>query len=228
MTQGKYKILVVEDDLVLSGKISNFLRKENFLCTEAGSAKKAKRIIVKARPDIVILDLNLPDEDGLSLLSQLRSKDDLPVIVVSGRNNDMDKLKGLSVGADDYITKPFNPAELLLRIKTILKRTYKTSGLSKLSFGSIILDLDTRVVRKDGNVIPLTAKEFDLLVFLSKNPRQVYSREEILENVWNNKTRSSSATVTEHIRRLRLKLEADPASPRHLCAVRSSGYQFIP
>jgi DNA-binding response OmpR family regulator len=109
-----------------------------------------------------------------------------------------------------------------------LKRTYKTPSLSKLSFGSITLDLDTRVVRKDGAVVPLTAKEFDLLVFLSKNPRQVYSREEILENVWNNKTRSSSATVTEHIRRLRLKLETDPASPRHLCAVRSSGYQFIP
>lgn len=228
MSETKYKVLVVEDDKVLANKLSSFLRKENFLCTEALSAAKAKRVIVKARPDIVVLDLNLPDEDGMQLLSQLRSKDDLPVIVVSGRGTDGDKLKGLSVGADDYLTKPFNPSELVLRIKTILKRTYKNPSISKLSFGSILLDLDTRMVRKENRAVPLTAKEFDLLVFLSKNPRHVYSREEILENVWSSKSTSSAATVTEHVRRLRQKLEDDPASPRHLCAVRSSGYQFIP
>lgn len=227
MIVNKHKILIVEDDPILITKIANFLRKEQFLCTEANSASKAKRVIVKSPPDLVILDLNLPDGDGLQLLQQLRLKNDLPVIVVSGRNAENDRVKGLLTGADDYLTKPFNPNELVLRIRTVLKRSYRSPRGSKVSFGAITVDVESRTVTQGDTLINLTSKEFDLLVFLSKNPNRIYSRDEILANVWSANTKSSKSTVTEHIRRLRLKIEEDPASPRHLCAVRSSGYQFI-
>ena len=228
MIQDKHKILIVEDDHVLIAKISNFLRNEQFLCTEAQSASKAKRVIVKSRPDLVVLDLNLPDGDGLELLQELRLKDDLPVVVVSGRNADTDKVKGLLVGADDYLTKPFNPNELVLRIRTILKRSHSTQRSSRFDFGEIMVDTEKRTVTQGTKLVKLTSKEFDLLVFLTQNPNKVYSREELLGNVWHSSSKSSKATVTEHVRRLRLKIEQDPASPRHLCAVRSSGYQFVP
>ena len=223
------KVLVVEDDADVRTATVAALRSAGFLCSEAGDAARARKVIVKARPDIVILDLGLPDSDGLELLRELRSKDELPVIVISGRGAEDDRVIGLEIGADDYMTKPFSARELATRAKNVLRRASSMVTGPRISFGEIALDVDAREVRREGSLLALTAKEFDLLVFLARHPRTVFTRIDLLREVWLSDTENrSEATVTEHVRRLRLKLEIDPANPRHLSAVRGVGYRLVP
>ena len=221
------KVLVVEDDEELRTAIVSALRWAGFLCSEAGNVERARKVIIKARPDILILDLGLPDGDGLSFLTELRRTDSLPVLVVTARDTEDDKILGLEVGADDYITKPFNHRELASRVRTVLRRTGPSSS-GKLGFGSTLLNSESREVIHKGITINLTAKEFDLLYFLVKHPKTVFSRLDLLREVWHSDDEGAQATVTEHVRRLRQKIEEDPSSPRHLCAVRGVGYKLVP
>lgn len=223
------KVLVVDDDEQTRNLVTAGLRREGFLVCEAADVSRARKVISKNRPDIVILDLSLPDGDGLDLLSTLRTADNLPVVVCSGRDGEQDRLIGLEMGADDYVTKPFSVRELAMRVRVVLRRIQNTpSTPTSLHVGQVIIDVEAREVRRNGQVIQLTGREFELLVFLARNPRTVFSRSELLTNVWHTSGDRSEATVTEHIRRLRLKLEEDPASPRHLCAVRGIGYRVVP
>lgn len=223
------KVLLVDDDKNTRLAISSGLRKEGFLVCEVEGVKKAFIAIRKNRPDVVVLDLSLPDGDGLDLIKEIRKNDMLPVIVCSGRNSENEKVLGLELGADDYITKPLSIKEMASRIRTVLRRgNAMPIQPNNLHLGDISIDSERKEVRKGSILIDLTNKEYDLLYFLVKNPRKEFSREELLNQVWVNKKDRSVATVTEHVRRLRNKLEEDPASPRYLCAVRGIGYRAMP
>ena len=223
------KVLVVDDEAHTRNAVSAGLRREGFLVCEAADVSRARKVIAKSRPDIVVLDLGLPDGDGMDLLTSLRTTDNLPVVVCSGRDGEQDRLSGLEQGADDYITKPFSVRELAMRVRVVLRRIQNMpSTPTSLHLGPVVIDVEGREVRRNGASIQLTAREFELLVFLARHPRTVFTRAELLSNVWHTAGERSEATVTEHVRRLRLKLEEDPASPRHLCAVRGVGYRVVP
>lgn len=224
-----FKILVVEDDASARAAILMSLRSQGFLCSEADSGARARRVISKSRPDLVVLDLGLPDGDGLDLLRELRESDDLPVVVCSGRGTERDRVVGLDVGADDYLAKPFSARELVSRVRSVLRRARATPQMTVLRFGQVELNLGTREATVSGSPVSLTAREFELAAFLAMHPRAVFSRADLLREVWRSAPNDKSeATVTEHVRRLRLKLEGDPASPRHLRAVRGVGYRLVP
>ena len=226
--EAKYRILVVEDDLEVREALCKVLRENGFLCSEAGEIGKAKRIILKSRPDLVVLDLGMPDSDGSYFLREIREIDNLPIIVCTGRGSDKDKINNLDYGADDYITKPFNPIELVSRVKNVLRRSGTTPAKGKVFFGDVVIQLDTREVTKAGNQINLTSKEYDLLLHLARHPRTVFSRDSLLKSVWAVSGDRSEATVTEHVRRLRVKIENEPDNPKNLLAVRGVGYKLIP
>jgi two-component system phosphate regulon response regulator PhoB len=224
------KVLVVDDDENTRNVLVSGLRREGFLVCEAGDVARARKVLAKNRPDIVVLDLGLPDGDGIDLLRTLRATDSLPVVVCSGRAGEADRLNGLEVGADDYVTKPFSVRELAMRLRVVLRRGRNLApSPASLQIGTVVIDVDSREVRRDGQLVQLTTREFELLVYLAKHPRTVFTRAELLTNVWHSANGDrTEATVTEHVRRLRMKLEEDPASPRHLCAVRGVGYRAVP
>lgn len=223
------KVLVVEDDPQARAAILLALRSDGFLCSEAGDATRARKVISKSRPDIVVLDLGLPDGDGLDLLREVRTSDDLPVVVCSGRGTENDRIVGLDVGADDYLAKPFSPRELVSRVRSVLRRANTTPPQSVLRFGNVEINVNTREVTVAGEPVALTAREFELMAFLAQHPREVFSRADLLKAVWRvAPTSKSEATVTEHVRRLRIKLEAEPSTPKHLRAVRGVGYRLVP
>jgi two-component system phosphate regulon response regulator PhoB len=224
----QHRVLVVDDDADTRTAVCEALRWAGMLCSEAQDVARARRVVVKNRPDIVILDLSLPDGDGLDFLRELRNSDDLPVLVLSGRDGEQDRIAGLDLGADDYLTKPFSAKELASRVRSVLRRAHSTPGGSRLSFGNVVIDVEARDARRGGQPLHLTTKEFDLLVFLARHPRTVFSRTELLNEVWTGPGDRGEATVTEHVRRLRLKIEIDPAEPRHLAAVRGVGYRLVP
>jgi DNA-binding response OmpR family regulator len=224
------KVLIVEDDELVRDALATALREGGFVVALADSSERARYVMQRSRPDIVVLDLTLPDQDGLELLAEIRTSDDIPVIVCSGRDGEDDKIAGLELGADDYVSKPFSPRELVSRCKTVLRRaaTPQSAGADH-HFGDVTVNLSTREVTKAGEPLALTAKEFDLLQHFLRFPRVAFSRPQLLKAVWRGGAQSNSeATVTEHIRRLRLKLEDDAATPKHLCTVRGTGYRFIP
>lgn len=226
---GTHKILVVEDDDSTREAILTALRWAGFLCTEASDAARARHVVSSYRPDLIVLDLGLPDGDGLDLLIDLRKNDDLPVVVCSGRDSELDRVNGLDVGADDYVTKPFSPRELALRVRSILRRggtvTVETSNV--LSFGDVVIDVVAHEVTVRNKPVSLTTREFDLAVFLARNPRTTFSREQLLQHCWRGGKRSQ-ATVTEHVRRLRSKIGDDQENPRHIVAIRGIGYRLNP
>jgi DNA-binding response OmpR family regulator len=225
-----YKVLVVDDDPAARAAVSVGLRRDGFLTAEAGEAGRARLVITKNRPDLVILDLGLPDADGLDLLRDIRADDDIPIIVCSARAEELDRIIGLELGADDYVTKPFSPRELASRAKTVLRRSKVTAApvAPPLSFGPISIDPDAREVYRDGALVVTTAKEFDLLLHLAQAPRAIFSRLDLLREVWNSAPEwQSEATVTEHVRRLRLKIEEDATSPKYLTTVRGVGYRLM-
>lgn len=223
------RILVVEDDPLVSASIAGELRKNGYQCAEVATGARARNAVAHSRPDLMLLDLGLPDGDGVELLKELRASDPLPVIVISGRDTETDRIRGLDLGADDYITKPFSPREVSSRVTSVLRRSEVSPSRSILRFGDVKIDVNAHEVRKNEKTVSLTAKEFDLLVCLARQPRTVFSRSDLLREVWANRSgQCSEATVTEHVRRLRLKLEENPSSPRHLCAVRGVGYRLVP
>jgi DNA-binding response OmpR family regulator len=178
----------------------------------------------------VLLDLMLPVLDGLEVCRRIRETAPIPVVMLTARGEENDRIAGLELGADDYVTKPFSPRELTARVKAVLRRASGGVALSSrvdVEGGGIHVDLVAHEARRDGELIALTAKEFDLLVYLMVNPRRAFRRDELLEAVWG-WSFGDTATVTVHVRRLREKIEADPSDPRHLCTVRGVGYRFEP
>jgi DNA-binding response OmpR family regulator len=222
-------VLVVDDEPIVRDVIVRYLRRDGFATLEAGDGDRARELIETADPTLVVLDVMLPGTDGLELCRWIRSRSDLPVIMLTARGEEADRIVGLELGADDYVTKPFSPRELAARVRTVLRRA--TGGVTRperLEFGDVVLDGASREVTRAREPVTLTAREFDLLWFLASNPRRVFSRSHIMDRVWGHAPALDTGTVTVHIRRLREKLEPDPARPAHLQTVWGVGYRLDP
>jgi two-component system, OmpR family, phosphate regulon response regulator PhoB len=227
---GPIRVLVAEDDVDLQGFLRDTLEAEGMTVQVASDGAGALLAVGSEPPDIVLLDLDLPDLDGLDVLSAIRKRGDLPIIVLTGRRLEQDRVIGLERGADDYVVKPFSARELVARIRTVLRRSDHASEAEVsdvLTFDGLVIDRTARDVTVDGRPVELTKREFDLLAFLAAHPRRVFSRQELLSEVWGSSEEwQVPATVTEHIRRVRLKVEPDPAAPRWIHNVRGVGYRF--
>ncbi|MGI8663645.1 MAG: response regulator [Acidimicrobiales bacterium] len=225
------RVLVVDDDTALADVVSRYLEREGFAVEVANDGATGLERALATLPDLVVLDLMLPVLDGLEVCRRLRQAAPIPVVMLTARGEEDDRIAGLELGADDYVTKPFSPRELTARVKAVLRRaangSVTVSSNAPLSAGNIDIDLVAHEVRVLGDVVALTAKEFDLLVHLMANPRRAFKRQELLEAVWG-WTYGDTSTVTVHIRRLREKVEVDPSDPTHLCTVRGVGYRFEP
>jgi two-component system response regulator ResD len=222
-------ILVVDDEPTLREVVVRYLEREGYRALEAGDGDEAEALVRSDAPSLVILDLMLPGTDGLEVCRRIRARSSLPVIMLTARGEETDRIVGLELGADDYVTKPFSPRELVARVRTVLRRTGQPSEPREvLQHGDLVLDSASRDVRKGGRLIRLTAKEFDLLWFLAANPRRVFSREHLMASVWGYQAAFDTGTVTVHIRRLRAKIEEDAARPRHIETVWGVGYRFSP
>lgn len=223
-------VLVVDDDRALAEVVSRYLVREGFDVTLATDGASGLSLALETLPDLVVLDLMLPVIDGLEVCRRLRQTVPIPVVMLTARGEEDDRIAGLELGADDYVTKPFSPRELTARVKAVLRRAaggVSGAGVASLAGAGVEVDLVAHEVRRDGEPVPLTSKEFDLLVHFLANPRRAFRREELLESVWG-WTFGDTATVTVHVRRLREKLEADPSDPRYLVTVRGLGYRFEP
>jgi DNA-binding response OmpR family regulator len=222
-------ILVVDDEPIVRDVIVRYLNRDGFETLEAADGDDARRLIETRSPSLVVLDLMLPGIDGLELCRWIRGRSDVPVIMLTARGEETDRIVGLELGADDYVTKPFSPRELATRVKTVLRRTQgPLARAERLEFGDVVLDGASRDVTKAGRSVSLTAREFDLLWFLASHPRHVFSRDLLMDRVWGYSAALDTGTVTVHVRRLREKLEDEPASPRHLQTVWGVGYRFDP
>ena len=220
------KILVVDDEALLVKGIRFNLQNDGYDVICGSSGLDAVRLTREEKPDLLILDVMMPQMDGLTACRKIREFSTLPIIMLTAKSENLDKLAGFDCGADDYLTKPFQILELKARIRALLRRAGLESRSSQLSGGSISLDAGSRNARKNGTTVELTAREFDLIEFLMKNPNQVFSREALLEALWGDDSRSDSRTVDVHIRRLREKLEDNPAQPKYILTKWSVGYYF--
>jgi DNA-binding response OmpR family regulator len=222
-------VLVVDDEPIVRDVVVRYLRRDGFETLVAGDGDAARRLIEEGEPSLVVLDVMLPGTDGLALCRWIRSRGDLPVIMLTARGDEADRIVGLELGADDYVTKPFSPRELAARVQTVLRRAKPpSSDAVRLELDGLVIDPHTREVLRDGERLRLTAKEFDLLFFLASNPRQVFSRDQLMGRVWGYEAAVDTGTVTVHVRRLRSKIERDPSSPEHLETVWGVGYRFVP
>jgi DNA-binding response OmpR family regulator len=222
-------VLVVDDEPIVREVVVRYLEREGHTTLEAGDGIAARAAIEKSPPDLVLLDVMLPGADGLDLCRWIRSSSELPVIMLTARGEEADRIVGLELGADDYVTKPFSPRELAARVRTVLRRSGpRAPAEERLSFGDVELEQATREARQAGREVRLTAKEFDLLWFLASHPRRVFSRDQLMASVWGYTAALDTGTVTVHIRRLRKKLERDPSQPQHLQTVWGVGYRLVP
>ena len=222
------KILVVDDEELLVKGIRFNLQSEGYEVITGFNGIEAVQLTKSESPDLVYLDVMMPEMDGLTACTKIREFSNVPVIYLTAKADDMDKLMGVDRGADDYLTKPFNILELKARIRALLKRSgvaEKQKG-NLLTIGSITLDLDARNAYSYGNLADLTAKEFDVIEFLMRNPNRVYSREVLLDTIWAYEYRSDIRTVDVHIRRIREKLEKNPAQPEYIMTKWGVGYYF--
>ena len=223
------KILVVDDEALLVKGIRFNLQNEGYEVITGSDGLDAVRAVQEQNPDLVVLDVMMPNMDGMTACEKIREFSDIPIILLTAKTDDMDKLMGFEYGADDYLTKPFNILELKARIRALLRRagvSERKSTNNSLTIGSISLDLDARNAYRSGTLADLTAKEFDVIEFLMKNPNRVYSREALLDTIWAYEYRSDIRTVDVHIRRLREKLEENPAEPKYILTKWGVGYYF--
>jgi DNA-binding response OmpR family regulator len=235
-------VTIVEDDAAIAEGLALNLRLQGFRTEEVGDGETARTRIEEGRPDLVLLDISLPKQSGIWVLERLReAANHVPVIVLSARQDEFDKVAALRLGADDYVTKPFALAELLARVAALLRRarlhlpaqgaTADAPGSdarkSDILFGDVVINLDTRTVVRAGQPVKLTHREFELLVFLGRSGGRVYSREELVRQVWGLEHPGQARTVDNFIAQLRAKLEQDSERPRHLLTIRGSGYRFV-
>ncbi len=225
------RVLVVDDDEAVRTLASWQLESDGFAVDQAGDGAEALTAIAVDRPDLVVLDLTMPGVGGLDVLRRVRTAaatETLPVIVLSGRSGETDRIVGLDLGADDYLVKPFSPGELAARVRSVLRRARPASPEPPVVSGRLAIDAGAREISVDGEPVELTAREFDLLAFLVAHPRQVFSRAQLLGQVWRSEGWQGEATVTEHVHRLRAKLGLDPAARPRIRTVRGVGYQLDP
>jgi len=226
-------VLIVEDEESLADPLAFLLRKEGFETTVVTDGPSALAEFDRAGADIVLLDLMLPGMSGTDVCKQLRSRSSVPVIMVTARDSEIDKVVGLELGADDYVTKPYSARELIARIRAVLRRGAESDADSQvddavLEAGPVRMDVDRHVVHVDGEPITLPLKEFDLLEYLLRNSGRVLTRGQLIDRVWGADYVGDTKTLDVHVKRLRSKIEADPAKPRHLLTVRGLGYKLEP
>ena len=222
-------VLVVDDEPIVREVVVRYLEREGHTTLEADRGDRAREVLEQQTPDLVVLDVMLPGTDGLELCRWIRARSDLPVILLTARGEEADRIIGLELGADDYVTKPFSPRELAARVRTVLRRSAPSEDpRARFTFGDLEVDTRTREVRKSGTELRLTAKEFDLLAFLAGNPRRVFGRDQLMSRVWGYEAAFDTGTVTVHVRRLREKIETDPSTPLHLQTVWGVGYRLVP
>ena len=222
------KILVVDDEELLVKGIRFNLQNDGYEVITGSNGLEAVQAVQTQSPDLVVLDVMMPEMDGLTACSKIRAFSNVPIILLTAKVADMDKLMGFDHGADDYLTKPFNILELKARIRALLRRSgaEDKKSTNELTIGSITLDLDSRNAYRGDELVELTAKEFDVVEFLMRNPNRVYSRENLLDTIWAYEYRSDIRTVDVHIRRLREKLEENPAEPNYIMTKWGVGYYF--
>lgn len=230
-------ILVVEDEPSIAEVVGLYLQRAGYQVQTATDGKVAMSKLEAHIPDLVVLDIMLPEVDGLSLTRWLRDRSDVPIIMLTARREEIDRIAGLEMGADDYVVKPFSPQELVSRVRAVLRRVKKAASPDgdqaqqsepPLTFGELVIDALSRTVTLGDQEVVLTAKEFDLLYLLARHPRQVYTREQLLERIWGGAAYIDPSTVTVHIRRVREKIEANPSDPKRLVTVWGVGYKFEP
>lgn len=233
-----FKILVVEDEVTVRRVIRQYLEREGYTVIETDNGGQALQLLHQEEPDLLILDIMLPGIDGYTIARSLRrpvddnNVQDIPIIMLTARSEESDRLTGFEVGTDDYVTKPFSPRELVMRVKALLRRSKPDTPLSNiemgktLTFDGLILDPNTRLVQRDDTSIELTHKEFELLYFLASNPRHVFSRTQLLDQIWGYDFYGDDSNVTVHVHRLREKVEVDPTKPKYVHTVWGVGYKF--
>ncbi len=224
-------ILVVEDEPSIREVVTLYLERAGFEVSSVTDGDAAVESLDRNMPDLVVLDLMLPGIDGFEIARYLRASGETPIIMLTARRDEVDRIAGLEMGADDYVVKPFSPQELVSRVRAVLRRTRGGSlaeDAAILEFDGLRIDPGTRLVEVGGEEVQLTAREFDVLHFLASHPRHVFNRDQILDRVWGLAAYIDSGTVTVHIRRLREKVEADPSNPRHILTVWGVGYKFEP
>jgi DNA-binding response OmpR family regulator len=226
------RIVVVDDDPTVADVVGRYLVRDGHTVECVHDGYEALRRIAEQPPDLVVLDLMLPGMDGLEVCRRLRARWPIPVVMLTALGDETDRLVGFETGADDYVTKPFSPRELALRVRSVLRRSRGAGLPDKLDLGSIVdgdlvVDLSAHQVRVDGKLVQLTSREYDLLVYLVQNPRKAFTREQLLAEVWS-WSFGDTSTVTVHVRRLREKLEADPTLPKRIVTVWGVGYRYEP
>jgi len=223
------RVLVVDDDATVAEVVTRYLEREGFAVDAVGDGVAALAQAAVRPPDLVVLDLMLPTLDGLEVCRRLRASAPIPIIMLTARGDEDDRVLGLELGADDYLSKPFSPKELTARVKSVLRRATAplrvVPGPTVLEASALRVDTAARQAHRDGEPLALTAREFDLLCFLMRSPHRAFSRGELLEYVWGH-TYGDTSTVTVHIRRLREKVERDPSTPEHILTVWGVGYRF--
>jgi two-component system response regulator ResD len=223
------KILVVDDEPNIREVVGLYLRRDGHEVVSASDGEEALREFGESEPDLVVLDLMLPKMSGLEVCRRMRAQRRVPLIMLTARGEEEERIGGLSLGADDYVVKPFSPRELTARVAAVLRRVEESlepAGRKVLSFEGLRIDPNTRAVLVDGEPATLTAREFDLLYHLASAPGRVYTRDQLMETVWGYAFSADTSTVTVHVRRLREKVEPDPARPRYLQTVWGVGYKF--
>lgn len=229
----KRRILIADDDEPTRRLLAQSLEEEGYQVQVAADGRQTLEIASNFLPDLILLDVKMPEIDGLEVARRLHAKSSIPIIMLSALTDDIDKVAGLSAGSDDYVTKPVRPRELLLRMQALLRRAEASEATDPplegdLRYDDLVIRPRLHVVERDGIPIDLSANEFDLLYFLASHPRQVFTRQQLLDRVWHYEYFGDSNTVTVHMSRLRKKVEPDPANPRHLRTVWSVGYKFVP
>ncbi len=225
----KGKILVVDDEPSIGEVVRLYLEQAGYQVTVLEDGEAARQALLQEPPDLLILDLMLPSVDGLELTRFVRARSDLPIIMLTARKEETDRIVGLEMGADDYVVKPFSPRELVSRVKAVLRRTRPDpggAGQRPVTVGDIHIDPRTRQVHVRGREVGLTSKEFDLLWTFATHPRQVFNRTQLLDRVWGVTEYVDPSTVTVHVRRLREKIEEDPSNPRYIVTVWGVGYRM--
>ncbi len=229
---GDKRILIIEDEPSIAEVVSLYMKRAGYQVQIAATGRQAMAILEQQIPDLVILDLMLPEVDGLALTRWLRDRSDVPIIMVTARREEIDRIAGLEMGADDYVVKPFSPQELVSRVRAVLRRLGREQAEAEsdraLSFEGLTIDPRSRVVTVKKLEVELTAKEFDMLYMLARHPKQVFTRDQLLERVWGGAEYIDAGTVTVHVRRLREKIEVSPSEPQRLLTVWGVGYKFEP
>lgn len=226
------RILIVDDEWEITELISLYLRREGYQVFVADNGYSALHMVQETHPDLIILDILLKSLDGYEVCKEIRKTSTVPILFISCKNEDMDIIMGLTVGGDDYITKPFSPGQLVARVKAHLRRTLQSYAIlpspsaHQLNYGELEVNLLSHDVKVGGRTVTLSAKEFDLLTYLAKSPNKVFKLEQLYQHIWNSESFGDTRTLMVHISNLRKKIERDPTNPRYIVTVRGVGYKF--